>query len=98
MPEIEYERRLTAVEACEKSNTHRLDEVERRQDNLDKLVTSVEVLATKQETVESDVKEIKSDVKTLADKPARRWDALVDKSMWALAAAVITYFLARIGL
>ena len=98
MTNEEMTERLVEVEQRSKSNTHRLDEVERRQDNLDKLVTSVEVLATKQETVESDVKEIKSDVKTLADKPARRWDALVDKSMWALAAAVITYLLARIGL
>jgi seryl-tRNA synthetase len=92
------EHRLTEVEQRSKSNSHRLDEVEQRQDNLDKLVASVEVLATKQENVESDVKEIKADVKTLTDKPGKRWDTIVDKLIWAVLAAVLAYFLAKVGL
>lgn len=67
--------KITEVEARSKSNTKRIDTMEERQDNFDKLVTSVEVLAAKQETVETDVKEIKSDVKALAEKPAKRWDS-----------------------
>ena len=31
-------------------------------------------------------------------KPARRWDAIVDKAIWAVLAAVIAFFLAKIGL
>jgi seryl-tRNA synthetase len=92
------EHRLTEVEQRSKSNSHRLDEVEQRQDNLDKLVASVEVLATKQENVENDVKEIKADVKTLTDKPGKRWDNIVDKLVWAVLAAVVAFFLAKIGL
>ena len=65
--------KVAEIEQRSKSNTHRLDKVEERQDNLDKLVSSVEVLATRQETVETDVKEIKTDVKALAEKPAKRW-------------------------
>ncbi|MGM9640557.1 MAG: hypothetical protein ACI3V3_04250 [Faecousia sp.] len=95
--DLEHEQRLSAVESRAKSNTHRLDEVERRQDNLDKLVTSVEVLATRQETVEADVKEIKSDVKQLADKPGRRWDQLVDKAILVVVTAIITFLLSRLG-
>ena len=30
--------------------------------------------------------------------PRKRWDALVDKSIWAVLAAVIAFLLARIGL
>ena len=96
--EHEYECRLTKVEERSKSNSHRLDEVERRQDDLDKLVSSVSVLAAKQEQVETDVKEMKADVKTLIGKPARRWDAMVDKVLWAVAAAVIAFVLGRVGL
>lgn len=33
-----------------------------------------------------------------AAKPGRRWEAIVDKSVWAVLAAVITFILARIGL
>lgn len=96
--EHEYEGRLTKVEERSKSNSHRLDEVERRQDDLDKLVSSVSVLAAKQEQVETDVKEMKADVKTLIGKPARRWDAMVDKVLWAVVAAVIAFMLGRVGL
>ncbi len=96
--ELNFEHRITAVEDRSKSNSRRLDEVERRQDNLDKLATSVEVLATKEASVEQDVKEIKTDVKALASKPGKRWDALIDKALWAVVGAVIMYFLGQLGL
>ena len=96
--ELNFEHRITAVEDRSKSNSKRLDEVERRQDNLDKLATSVEVLATKEASVEQDVKEIKTDVKALASKPGKRWDALIDKALWAVVGAVIMYFLGQLGL
>lgn len=50
--ENNIEHRLTEVEARAKSNTKRLDEVEKRQDDLDGLVTTVKVLATREENVE----------------------------------------------
>lgn len=31
-------------------------------------------------------------------KPKKRWEAIVDKSVWAVLAAVIAFVLARIGL
>lgn len=95
---LDMEHRLTEVEARSKSNAHRLDDVEKRQDNLDKLTTSVSLLAEREERMESDVKEIKSDVKTLAEKPAKRWEAVVEKALLAVVAAVAAYFLGRIGL
>ena len=96
--EREYEHRLTEVEERSKSNTHRLDEVERRQDNLETMATAVSVLAEREQRVESDVKEIKADVKSLAEKPAKRWDAVVEKVLLAIVAAVVAYFLGRVGL
>lgn len=96
--ENNIEHRLTEVEARSKSNTKRIDEVEKRQDDLDDLVTTVKVLATREENVESDVKEIKKDVKDLTGRSGKRWDDLVDKIVWALAAAAIGFILAQIGL
>lgn len=95
---LDMEHRLTEVEARSKSNAHRLDDVEKRQDNLDKLTTSVSLLAEREERMESDVKEIKSDVKTLAEKPAKRWEAVVEKALLAVVAAVVAYFMGRMGL
>ena len=91
MNELEMEHRVTAVEKLAGSNRHRLDDIEKRQDNLDELVKSVALFAQEQEYIKEDVKEIKADVKALTDKPAKRWDSLVDKAIWALAGAFIAW-------
>ena len=96
--EVNIEHRITDVEARAKSNTKRIDVLEKRQDDLDDLVTTVKVLATREENVESDVKEIKRDVKDLTGKSGKRWDDLVEKIVWAIAAAVLAFLSARIGL
>lgn len=96
--DLEHEKRLTAVEERSKSNSHRIGELENRQDNLDKLVSTVEALAVREGYVEADVKEIKQDVKTITEKPGQRWDSLVDKIIWAIAAAFLGYVFAQIGL
>ena len=96
--EVNMEHRITDVEARAKSNTKRIDELEKRQDDLDDLVTTVKVLATREENVENDVKEIKRDVKDLTGKSGKRWDDLVEKIVWAIAAAVLAFLSARLGL
>ena len=50
--QISIEHRLTEVEERSKSNTHRLEDLEKRQDNLDDLVSVVKVLAVREEAVE----------------------------------------------
>lgn len=102
--DLEHEKRLTEVEARSKSNTHqlesvgkRLDEMEKRQDNLDDLVSTVKVLAVREENVENDVKEIKSDVKSLTSKSGQRWDSMIDKIIVTVVAAIAGFILAKIG-
>ena len=94
---IDIEHRLTTVEDRSRSNSRRLDEVEKRQDKLDELVSAVNVLATREENVENDVKEIKGDVKTLTNKSGKRWDGLVDKIILTIAAAIVGFVLSQIG-
>lgn len=96
--DLEHEKRLTEVEERSKSNAYRLNEVEEQQKDLNELVSSVKVLALREENVEKDVKEIKTDVKSLTNKPAQRWDNLVDKIIITVAAAVIGFILAKLGL
>lgn len=93
--DLDHERRLTEVEQRSKSNSYRLEEVEIRQDNLDKLVSTVEVLAVKETNVENDVKEIKSDVKSLAQKPAQRWEMLVLEIIKFLTALFFGFLAAK---
>ena len=95
---MEIEHRLTEVESRSKSNTHRLDEMEKRQDDLDELVSTVKVLADREVRVENDVKEIKDDVKSLKIKPLKRWDSVVNTVLIALVTAIAGFLLARLGL
>ena len=98
MNEQEMAVKLTEVEARSKSNTHRLEKVEKRQDTLDKLATAVEVLASREKSVETDVKEIKADVKTITEKSGKRWDGLMDKVLWLLVGAAIAALFAQGGI
>lgn len=90
--------KLEGVDGRGKSNTHRIDKLEERQDNMEQLVSSVALLATEQEHIKGDVTEIKADVKTLAEKPAKRWDALVGVIVSALAAGMVGFILGQIGI
>ena len=96
--DMEHEKRLTEVEERSKSNSHRISDLEKRQDNLDELVGTVKVLAVREENVETDVKEIKSDVKSLTNKSGQRWDGLVDKIIMTIVAAIVGFVLAKFGL
>ena len=96
--DIEVEHRLTAVEKLAGSNRHRIDDMEKRQDNLDELVGAVKVLAYREEAVETDVKAIRSDLKEIAAKPARRWEKVLEVAITVIISAVIGFFLAKIGL
>lgn len=96
--DIKIEHRLTEVEERAKSNSHRINEIEKRQDNLDDLVSTVKVLADREERVEGDVREIKDDVKSIKDKPAKRWDTVVTQIITILVAAVVGFILAKFGL
>ncbi len=93
MNEQELEHRLTELEARGKSNTKRMDDMEARQEQLEKLVTSVSIIAQKQETLERDVGEMKEDVKILVGKPGKRWEGLLEKAIAALVGACVAWLL-----
>lgn len=90
--------RLTILEERTKSNAHRLDAVEKRQDNLDQLVNVVATMKAEQGYIKQDVTEIKTDVKALTEKPGRRWDGLVDRVLLVAVTAVLTFLAAKLGL
>lgn len=96
--DLDHERRLTETEQRSKSNTRRLDGVEKWQADFGELIGTVKVLATKEAQVEADVKEIKNDVKTLAEKPGKRWEGVVDKFLFAVVGALVTFLMAKLGI
>jgi hypothetical protein len=98
MPDTNYEHRLTEVEERTKSCFRRIEELEKRQNNLDELVGTVKELAIREEKVEENVKEIKADVKSLTNKPAEHWNDMIKTIIGIIVAAVAGFILAKIGL
>ena len=96
--DLQHEERLSKVEERSKSNQHRIDDLEKKQDKFDEIVSSINVLATKEQSVENDVKEIKSDVKMLTSKPAKRWDGAVDKILYTAIGIILAYLFKQIGM
>ena len=98
MSEQDIAVKLAEVDQRSRSNTHRLEQVEKKLEDNEQLLTNVALIAQKQNTLESDVQEIKSDVKMLTAKPAKRWESVVEKIILAIVAAGVTYLLAYVGL
>lgn len=80
---------IADVENRAKSNTHRLDKMEERQDNLDKLVTAVAGVQKDLEHTQQDVGEIKSNVKAMMDAPRKHWDAAVVAIITGIVSALV---------
>ncbi len=96
--DLEHERRLADVEARSKSNTKRIDKLEQQTEAIDKLATSVAIMAQKTEDMDGKLDTVASKVEKIEEKPAKRWNALIENIIWAIAAAGVTYILTQIGL
>ena len=90
----EMTERLVEVEQRSKSNTHRLDAVEKNQEALNSIATSVAVMAEQQKNISDKVDTIDAKVDTLEAKPGKRWDGLVDKVLLVLAGAFVAWIAA----
>ena len=67
-------------------------------DSVNSLAMAVKELATKQNALSGDVTGLRSDVDELKEKPAKKWDEITGKIIWAILAAVIGVVLGKFGL
>ena len=98
MTSEELTERLVEVEQRSKANQPRIEAVEKNQEALNSIATSVGVMAEQQKNTANKVDVIDSKVDSLEAKPAKRWESMVDKSVWAVLAAMIAFLLGRVGL
>lgn len=91
----EQEAAIAALDQRVRSNARRIEGLERGQEALNRLATAVEVLAAKQTAMDENLRRITGELDTLEQRPARRWEALTDKILLALAGAFVTFLLTR---
>ena len=89
---------LAEVEQRSKSNSRRIDGLEKDHAALNRLATAVEVMATKQEHLGSSVDKLTEKVEALEAEPGKRWRAVVDKLIWAALAALLGFVAAHLGI
>lgn len=97
MSQEEMAVKLAEVDARSKSNTHRLDELGEKVDVLNRLTTAIEVMAAEQKHQGETMAEIKNDVTALdkkveaiEQKPAKRWDGMVEKVIYGIVGSLVT--------
>lgn len=105
MTQEDMAAKLAEVDQRSKSNTHRINELSGQIEAVNKLAVSVELLVQENKHQTEAIKGVKDDVAALSgkvedieQKPAKKWDSMVEKVAWAVIAAVIAFALARIGL
>ena len=98
MEETEIAGRLAAVEQRCKSNSHRLDGLEKNTEAVNQLATSVAVMAEKMEATGDKVDGLCNDVKDLKAEPGKKWKFVVEKAIYIAVSAVMGFILAKFGL
>lgn len=62
------------------------------------VVAKLSPLAHKVESLENVSESVKREVETLKEKPAKRWESIVEKIIGLVVAAVVGFVLAKLGL
>ena len=76
----------------------RVEAMEKRQKDMEELISSVAVLAQRMGTVERNISEVTVNVRTLMEKPAKRWDDVVEKAILVVVGAVVAWLLTKVGI
>lgn len=79
-------------------NEGRIKKLEGENEVLHSLATSVAVMAEQMKTMNTRVATLTGEVAELKEKPGKRWESLLGQIVSIIAAAVVGFILAKIGL
>lgn len=95
---IEVDERVTRHTEQIKTCFSQIADVKSMAESLNKLATRLELLVHEAQDTNKKVDKLTNEVEEIKEKPAKRWDNLVTLAITAIATAVITYFLTKLGL
>lgn len=99
------EARVIETEQRSKSNSHRIDKLEGKVEDLSGIVATLQVFDQRMGNLEKgeketreEVKGLREDIQSLMQKPAKRWEALVAAAIGAIVTGLIAFALFKFGL
>lgn len=79
-------------------NEGRIKKLEAEQESIHSLATSVAVMAEQMKVMNTNVNTLTTKVETLESEPGKRWKFVVEKAIYVVVAAVVGFFLAKVGM
>lgn len=92
--EEKYIQKIAEIESRSKSNTHRIDEQEKKINNLEKTYSIMEKMDFRMGKVENAVERIDAKLENGEKQKSMKWDKLIDYLFYA----ILAYVLFRLGL
>lgn len=92
--EEKYIQKIAEIESRSKSNTHRIDEQEKKINNLEKTYSIMEKMDFRMGKVENAVERIDTKLENREKQKSMKWDKLIDYLFYA----ILAYALFRLGL
>ena len=95
------EKLFTKVELLEKElqfMTKRMDEQANTLAQISELARSIDRMTITQQSVVEQLQNHEKRIETIEQKPAKRWDSIVDKIIMVVLGAALAYALAKLGL
>lgn len=96
--EKDYIEKIVETEQRSKSNTKRLDEHDRKLEELSDVYVALTKVNDKVDNIDNDVSEIKSDIKEIKDKPNKRMDQIWGYIVSTLLGGIIGFILIKLGM
>lgn len=102
---LQIERELNEIRSKQAAADEQHRTIFRRLDQQDKLLETVHTLATSVSVMSNEQGQLKRavdglcmDVEEIKSKPAKRWEGVVEKILFAIVGAMVTFILAKIGI
>ena len=95
---FDLDERVTRHTEQIKTCFNQIDETRSMAESVHKLATTVEILALELKSTNKKRDKLTQEVEEIKEKPAKRWDNVVGVFITAVATAIITFLLTRLGL
>lgn len=95
---FDLDERVTRHTEQIKTCFNQIDETRSMAESVHKLATTVEILALELKSTNKKMDKLTQEVEEIKEKPAKRWDSVVGIFITAVATAIVTFLLTRLGL